>query len=81
MIAFRDLEPRGCRFIPGEPDGLATLYCGKPRIGSSSYCQTHHTPSAIEYGSAGGSYQRQLKQNDLRPRHRHLRGFYYGETD
>jgi hypothetical protein len=33
---------RFCRFIAGEPAGLATLYCEAPCRAGSSYCPDHH---------------------------------------
>lgn len=37
-VAFEDLEPHHCRFIPHEPkDG----YCGLERVPGSSYCAAH----------------------------------------
>lgn len=35
-------EPRGCRFIHGDPPGLDWHYCQDPRLPGSPYCAAHH---------------------------------------
>lgn len=42
MPRVDELGPHGCRFIPGEPHGLDTVWCEKPTILGSSYCAAHH---------------------------------------
>lgn len=37
-VTLADIGPGQCRFIPGEPAGLDTLFCGKPVLGGKSYC-------------------------------------------
>jgi hypothetical protein len=38
---YADLLPWSCRFIPGEPAGAQTLYCGDPTEPGKSYCARH----------------------------------------
>ena len=33
---------RACRYIAGQPAGLATVYCDAPTQAGSSYCPHHH---------------------------------------
>ena len=32
----------GCRFIPGQPAGPDTVFCGREKQRESSYCRYHH---------------------------------------
>lgn len=36
-----ELDPF-CRWIPGEPNGAETVYCGQPRLVGKSYCASHY---------------------------------------
>jgi hypothetical protein len=40
-VPYDDLTVRSCRFIPGDPDGVRTLYCGDPTVSGKSYCPHH----------------------------------------
>lgn len=41
-VAFSDFDPGSqCHFIPGEPDGRATMFCGEPVILGMPYCLDH----------------------------------------
>lgn len=40
-VHYDDLTSNACRFIPGEPRGDQTLYCGDPVVLGKSYCQHH----------------------------------------
>lgn len=40
-IPFLQIKDGQCRFICGEPDGVKTLYCGRPVMGECSYCLGH----------------------------------------
>jgi hypothetical protein len=42
MTPRADLPPTGCRWIDGDPDGIATRWCDKPLPSPlESYCATH----------------------------------------
>lgn len=41
-VTFFDFDPGSqCHFIPGEPDGAATLFCGEPVVSGLPYCLDH----------------------------------------
>jgi hypothetical protein len=40
-VTFDELRSHHCRWIPGDPSGVDTRYCGK-RTDRSSYCSGHH---------------------------------------
>jgi GcrA cell cycle regulator len=41
LTHWDDLTFRSCRFIPGDPDGAQTLFCGDPTVTGKSYCPHH----------------------------------------
>lgn len=40
-ITLRTVSNKFCRFIPGEPNRAETVYCGRPTVPGSSYCDEH----------------------------------------
>lgn len=50
MVAFADLEPHHCRYIPGEPAGEHTMCCGAPAVLGKPYCEAHvrRTSNAVQ---------------------------------
>ncbi len=40
-VSFLDLKPWQCLFIPGQADGIRTMYCGDPVASGEPYCRTH----------------------------------------
>ncbi len=63
-VSFADLKLLSCRYIPGSPQGIDTMYCGDPVIGVDSYCPHHFRlcyrttqrtkPSGALLGAAAG---------------------------
>lgn len=47
-VPMRAATSSHCRWIPGEPAGIDTLYCGAPRIEGASYCAHHRWQSISE---------------------------------
>ena len=43
-VAFLDLEPKHCRFIPGDPLGVGLTdpqFCGLDKVAGLAYCRAH----------------------------------------
>jgi hypothetical protein len=41
MIKMVDLKNSSCKYIPGEPVGAETEYCGKECVPTTSWCINH----------------------------------------
>lgn len=41
LVSYAQLEAHHCRFIPGEPAGEHTRYCGCRTVEGLPYCETH----------------------------------------
>ena len=41
MIKLIDLKNRSCKYIPGEPKGADTEYCGRECVPTTSWCIRH----------------------------------------
>jgi len=48
LVTLGDLRPRDCRWVVGQPNGLATAFCGKRKTDESSYCAEHKAMSVRE---------------------------------
>jgi hypothetical protein len=55
LRTLRNIGSCQCRYIPGEPAGENTLYCGEPTAPGKSYCATH---CAVIYRKATPSERR-----------------------
>lgn len=41
LVSYAQLEAHHCRFIPGDPAGDRTMYCGCKALPGLPYCETH----------------------------------------